>query len=120
MSIPLLSGTTCSAQLKDSIYAYIQACGIQHPDVVMQQALLETGHLKSGYLMERNNIFAFRVTKEYMRFTDWKACVKYYKRWQEKHYTNTKENYYSFLKRIGYSGTHNYTDVLKRVRIKKT
>lgn len=108
-----------NAQLKDSIYTYIKACGIKHPEVVMQQVLLETGHLGADYLMDRNNIFAFRRTEEYMHFADWKECVEFYKRWQDKYYKNIEENYYSFLQRIKYSGSHNYIDVLKRVSIKK-
>lgn len=85
----------------------------------MQQCLLETGHLGTRYLMKRNNLFAFRVTEEYMHFTNWKESVEYYKRWQDKHYKNQGENYYSFLKRIHYSGSQNYVDVLKHVSIKK-
>lgn len=86
----------------------------------MQQALLETGHLASPYLMKRNNLFAFRVTEEYMSFKNWKASVEYYKRWQDRHYTNHQEDYYTFLKRKHYSGSPNYTDVLKKVRFKKS
>jgi len=85
----------------------------------MQQCLLETGHLKSAYLMKRNNLFAFRITEEYMHFANWKDCVEYYKRWQDRHYKNSRENYYTFLKRYHYSGSSNYTEVLKRVSIKK-
>lgn len=107
------------AQHKDSVFSYIVRCGIKHPEIVMQQVLLETGHLKTPYLMRRNNLFAFRVTEEYMWFKDWKESVQYYQRWQQRHYTNLKEDYYSFLKRINYSGTHNYVDVLRRVSIKR-
>ena len=104
---------------KDSVFAYIKACGIKHPEIVMQQCLLETGHLKSAYLLKRNNLFAFRITEEYMNFTNWKESVDYYKRWQDRHYKNENENYYSFLTRYKYSGSHNYVEVLKKVSIKK-
>jgi hypothetical protein len=104
---------------KDSVLAYIKACGIKHPEIVMQQCLLETGHLKSAHLMKRNNLFAFRVTQEYMHFTSWEQSVEYYKRWQDRHYKNQNENYYAFLKRYKYSGTHNYVEVLKKVSIRK-
>ena len=85
----------------------------------MQQALLETGHLATAYLMKRNNLFAFRVTEEYMHFENWMASIEYYKRWQDKHYTNVKEDYYTFLSRMHYSGSTNYIGVLKKVSIKK-
>ena len=85
----------------------------------MQQVLLETGHLSTHYLLRRNNLFAFRYTEEYIRFDHWKESVEYYKRWQEKHYTNHQENYYAFLKRVKYAGSRNYVEVLRRVSIRK-
>lgn len=69
--------------------------------------------------MKRNNLFAFRFTEEYMHFANWQACVEYYKRWQQKHYTNNSENYYAFLKRKHYSQAPQYVDVLRRVSIRK-
>ncbi len=115
----MLNSCTVQAQLRDSVYAYIVACGIQHPAVVMQQVMLETGRLASPYLMKRNNLFAFRVTEEYMKFESWKQSVEYYKRWQNRHYKNSNEDYYAFLVRIKYSGSRDYISVLKRVSIKR-
>jgi hypothetical protein len=65
----------------DSVFKYICKSGIKHPEIVIKQAVLETGWFKSPFLMSRNNIFAFR-TKKYLRFENWKACVDYYKNWQ--------------------------------------
>ena len=67
--------------------------------------------------MKRNNLFAFRITEEYMKFASWKESVEYYKRWQGRHYNNPAENYYVFLKRIKYSESDNYLDVLRKIKV---
>lgn len=106
----------CSAQSIDSVYAYIQASGIKHPRLVMKQAILETGWFKSPYLMKRNNLFAFRHKKEYMRFGTWQQSVDYYKNWQDRHYVDYGENYLSFLTRIKYAQSPKYIQTLKQIK----
>lgn len=96
----------------------MDSIGIKHSEVVIKQALLETGHFRARLLMDRNNLFAFRFTKHYMRFSHWKKSVDYYKNWQDKFYTNDKEDYYLFLKRIRYARAKNYINVLKQVRVR--
>ena len=105
--------------LLDSIREYICEKQIKHPDIVMKQVILETGWLQSKYLMSRNNLFAFRVTKEYMRFKSWRASVDYYKGWQDRKYKNPKEDYYKFLVRIHYA-VKSYPDHLKKVRYNRS
>ncbi len=102
----------------DSVFNYICKSGIKNPEVVIKQAVLETGWFKSSFLMSRNNIFAFR-TKKYLRFDNWKDCVDYYKRWQDRKYKDTTENYYDFLVRIKYA-TPEYPKYLKRVKLSKS
>ena len=106
--------------MKDSVYAYILAANIKHPEVVLKQAILETGWFQSKHLMRRNNLFAFRATKKYMWFKTWQDCIEYYKRWQLDNYTNPKENYYSFLLRIRYARTPNYIKVLKHIKLTRS
>ena len=121
--IVLLLPTFIKAQrgnpLLDSVREYICEKGIKHPDIVMKQAILETGWLQSKYLMGRNNLFGFRVTKEYMRFKSWRHSVDYYKDWQDRKYKDPKEDYYKFLVRIHYA-VKEYPDNLKKVRYNKT
>jgi hypothetical protein len=99
----------------DSVFKYICEKGIQHPEIVIKQAVLETGWFKSPFLMTRNNIFGFRKNK-YMRFNNWKECVDYYKTWQEKRYKNNSEDYYKFLVRIKYA-TNLYPIQLKKIKL---
>lgn len=95
---------------------YMDSIGVLNSDIVLKQALLETGHFKAKLLMDKNNLFAFRFTKHYMSFINWQASVDYYKKWQDKFYTNHSENYYDFLKRIKYARSPHYIKVLKLVK----
>lgn len=105
--------------MKDSVYAYILASDIKQPEIVLKQAILETGWFTSKLLMKKNNLFAFRATKKYMRFDTWQESIDYYKRWQDDRYKNPKENYYSFLMRIKYARTLEYIKTLKRISLKR-
>lgn len=116
LTIWLIAAYTASAQTLDSVYAYIKESGIRYPEVVMRQAILETGWLKSPYLMKRNNLFGFRHRKTYMRFSTWQASVDYYKEWQNKHYTREGEDYYKFLQRIKYAQSSVYIATLKKIK----
>lgn len=59
----LFSSLHLKAGMKDSVYAYILKADIKHPEIVLRQAILETGWFQSKHLMKRNNLFAFRSTK---------------------------------------------------------
>ncbi len=112
--------STAKAGMKDSVYAYILAADIKHPEIVLKQAILETGWFQSKHLMKRNNLFAFRSTKKYMHFDTWQDCIEYYKRWQLDKYTNPEENYYKFLVRIKYAGTPEYIKTLKQINLTRS
>ncbi len=115
----LFFGFQAKAGMKDSVYAYILKCDIRHPEIVLRQAILETGWFQSKHLMRRNNLFAFRSTKKYMWFDTWQQNIEYYKRWQDEKYTDHKENYYTFLVRINYSRSPDYIKTLKRISLKR-
>ena len=103
----------------DSVFNYICELGIQHPNIVMKQAIVETGWFKTKFLMSRNNLFGFR-SKNYLKFNNWKESVVYYKKWQDKRYTNPKEDYYKFLVRIKYASATNYISYLKKMKYDKS
>lgn len=99
--------------LLDSVFNYICSKNILYANIVMKQAILETGWLKSEFLMSRNNLFGFR-SKNYLKFNTWQESVDYYKTWQDKYYTNPKEDYYKFLVRIKYA-FGNYPSCLQKI-----
>lgn len=100
--IALYPGLALAAPSADDVFAEICRLGILHPEIVIRQALHETGNLSGGMLMQRNNLFGFRH-KSYLTFADWKDSVAYYKQWQAKRYNNSHENYFVFLRRIKYA-----------------
>lgn len=96
----------------DSVGSYICQCGIKHPEIVMKQAIWETGWFKSKHLMRKNNLFGFRG-KSYLTFKSWRESVEYYKKWQDKRYDQTKyKDYYEFLTKIRY-GHSGYSKTLR-------
>ncbi len=104
--------------LLDSVFEYVCEKKIQHANIVMRQVILETGWLKSKFLMSKNNIFGFRH-KKYLSFNSWKDCVDYYKTWQDKYYKDPNEDYYKFLLRKKYA-VSNYANNLKKINFKKS
>ncbi|MFZ4672397.1 MAG: glucosaminidase domain-containing protein [Flavobacterium sp.] len=106
--------------MENEIYCYIKSIGIKNPEVVLKQAIYETGHFTSHVFKTKNNVFGFRKTMTYITFKDWRACVDYYKVWQDKKYKDTTQNYYKFIQKINYSGYSNfdYSKELKRIKIR--
>ena len=100
------------------VYTYIVCSDIKFPDIVLRQAIWETGWFKSKHLIHKNNLFGFRQTKEYMYFNSWQESVDYYKRWQVRQYTKDGEDYYAFLVRIKYAQSKKYIGCLKSLNVK--
>ena len=96
----------------ENLYAALKRHGIKYPKIVLAQAILETGHFRSRVCNEYNNLFGLRHSKGYFTFNHWEESVVAYRdKVQYKHREN--ENYYAFLKRIGYSTSKDY---VRRVR----
>ena len=100
---------------QSSVYNMICIADIKHPDIVLRQAVLETGHFKSNVLKKNNNLFGFHNGKEYLKFkTIFDSCI-YYKEWQKHHYFGG--DYYVFLNEYKYASDSNYVNVLKQIKI---
>ena len=95
---------------------------VKHPDIVLKQAILETGWFKSEYCVKRHNLFGFYDSKNktYMTFNTWQESVIYYKNWQDKRYKGG--DYYQFLSNIGYTykGDTMYSHYLKQIHVDTT
>jgi len=90
--------------------------GVQYPDIVLRQAITETGWFKcENCSLSRNNIFGFYYKKKYLSFDSWVECVKYYKRWQDRHYKGG--DYYAFLKKVGFATNPRYVKDLKSLKL---
>lgn len=98
---------------KDNVFFVIKALGLHHEDIVMSQAILETGHFKSP-LAKKGNLFGLRGRKGYYHYRHWSESVIAYRDKIQSRYRNG-EDYYSFLKRINYCTSSNYIQKLKHI-----
>lgn len=90
--------------------------GVHHTDIVYAQALLESGNFNSKLCTEGNNLFGLYDSKnnDYYRFKHWSESVLAYRDYIQYRYKD-KEDYYQFLKRIGYAEDSLYIDKVKRI-----
>jgi len=99
----------------ENLKTALENAGVQHADIVLRQAILETGWFKcTECSLSRNNIFGFWYKKKYIQFDNWKDCVAYYKRWQDRHYKGG--DYYVFLKKVGFATDPSYVKRLKSIK----
>jgi len=113
------------------LWEYLQLTGIEHPDVVYLQAILETGWFKSGSFVNYNNLFGMKVPRirdgvvtgtglGHASYDHWTSSVDDYKLWQQywkgKGFNQT--DYYRFLNEVGYATARNYTKTLKKIQLK--
>lgn len=112
MRAQIVSGES-TLNLKN-LYKEILKDSIKFPEIVLRQAIVETGWLKSVACLKRNNLFGFNngVTK----YKSWQESVMAYKKWQDKRY---KEGPYDiFLIKIKYAAdTKKYVLFLKKIKI---
>lgn len=105
-----------SLPAKDGLRRALTYYDIQHPEIVYAQAILETGHFKSVGCLKHNNLFGLYDSKKhrYCRFDHWTESVVAYKEWIQRRY-EPPNDYYLFLKRIGYAKDPEYVNKLKQI-----
>lgn len=91
---------------------YIHELEIKAPNIVLDQAKLETGNFKSYLFEKSNNLFGFRNFNGYIKYDSWKQSVAAYKNWQAKKYKGG--DYYDFLEYINYAEDTLYVYKLKQ------
>ncbi len=116
---PVLNLTVIPELNAENVYIELVKAGIEHPEIVVKQAILETGWFKCEHCsLRKNNIFGFYYKKKYVEFDNWVESVQYYKRWQAKRYTLEDGDYFSFLVNVGYATDPSYVKLLKSIRLK--
>lgn len=90
--------------------------GVEHPNIVYAQAILETGHFRSMVYRECNNLFGLynSRTKSYYKFDHWSESVIAYLDFIQDRY-KPPNDYYKFLSDIGYAEDPEYINKLKRI-----
>jgi uncharacterized FlgJ-related protein len=104
------------------VYEELISLDVKFPDIVLAQAILESGNFLSKIAKQNNNLFGMKMPKVrettavgqrygYARYYSWKDSVKDYKLWQEallKKYPNmTRSQYKTYINRM-YSTGKNY------------
>lgn len=114
---------------KKEVYDHIVCMQIKFPDIVLAQAILESGSFKSNLAKKNKNLFGMRLARirsttakgqvhGYAKYDSWQESVKDYKLWQQhmmsKNPNMTRSQYMNLLNRI-YSQTSSYAIRLKSI-----
>ena len=104
----------CSALTIEEVREEIYAQELPHPEIVLQQARLESGDFRSKLTKTHNNILGLKSRSRYKKYDSYKDCIADYKNRISSRYKGGC--YYSFLKRIRYASHPSYIRLLKRIR----
>lgn len=100
---------------KENLYNELIAQEIDYPEIVLAQALLETGNFKSYSCKVRNNLFRLmRKDGTYMEFDHWTNSVHAYKKYIQK-YKEVPNDYYKYLNDLGYAKDSIYIIRVKEI-----
>ena len=97
-----------------NLYQEIIRNGIQHPRIVLAQAILETGWFRSPLCRNRHNLFGLTNPKtgKYYEFSHWTESVRAY--YTKVQYKYKGGNYLLWLRDIGYAEDPRYvSEVIK-------
>lgn len=91
---------------------------IKYPEIVVSQAILETGNFKSDLCVNQNNLFGLYNSRrdEFFTFDHWTKSVKAYR--DKIQYRYHSGDYYEWLQDIGYAEDTCYVSKLKLVKEK--
>lgn len=91
-----------------NLYKEIVRNGILYPEIVLAQAILETGWFRSSLCRDRNNLFGLTnpVTGRYFEFAHWTESVRAY--YTKVQYKYKGGNYLLWLREIGYAEDPEY------------
>lgn len=122
----------------EKLYEALIFVGIQNPEIVLKQCIIETGWFKSKAFILGQNPFGMHYSEsrettamgwEWADFYDgeyhkvsiynyWYDAVKDYKLWQD-YWLNGKildqQEYYQFLKELPYARNPHYVSIVKQV-----
>ena len=99
----------------EGLYKACEYYEIQQPDIVVAQAILETGFFKSDLCLKRHNLFGLfnSCTMDFYSFDHWTESVKAYR--DKVQYRYKTGNYYDWLEHIGYAEDSLYVSKLKNI-----
>lgn len=101
--------------LSESNVLYVlKQINVQHPEIVLNQAKLETGNFTSTLALQQNNLFGlYNSSKgEYYTFSHWIESCFAYKWFVQRKYKGGC--YYTFLEQLPYAQDPLYIQKLKK------
>lgn len=98
---------------EENLKKEIERNGIQHPQIVLAQAKLESGLGKSKVYKRTNNLFGLKGKNGYRSFEHWSHSVQAYKKLVQSKYNGG--DYYKFLTNLPYASDPQYVDRLKEL-----
>lgn len=98
-----------------NLYREIVRNGILYPEIVLAQAILETGWFRSSLCRNRNNLFGLTNprTGKYFEFGHWTESVRAY--YTKVQYKYKGGDYLLWLRKIGYAEDPRYIHSLRRI-----
>ena len=95
----------------------LQRHKVKFPNIVIAQALLETGYFTSRVCLEHNNLFGLRRPSDggYYHFDNWEESIRAYRDYVQYKYHGG--DYYRFLQRIGYAEDVEYMRKVRKIAI---
>lgn len=108
---------------KDNYLIVLKYFEVKHPEDVLAQAILESGNFTSYNTKKRNNTLGLLHSSNkgksnplgYFKYNYWYECIVDYKTKIE-YRLKEGEDYYEFLKRIGYAEDPKYIHKVKQVK----
>lgn len=111
----------------ENINYWLEEYDVQHKDVALRQIALETGFLTSDICLNNHNLFGMRLPKirpttatgerkRHATYEHWTDSIRDYALWQDNMYEGG-DDYYAFLRNVGYAECTSYINKLKRITI---
>lgn len=99
----------------ENLFNELVAQGVEYPEIVTAQAILETDNFKSAACLQDNNLFGLRYKDgRYMHFDHWTDAVTAYKKYIQK-WDSKPPNYYEYINALDYAGDTSYIAKLKEL-----
>ena len=105
--------TACNAQTIEQVAKELVRQGVPHSKIVLAQARLESGNMKSETYKRTYNLFGIKHNGRHAKYSHWRESIKDYKRRISSRYKGG--NYFAFLKRIGYAEDPAYSTKIKKI-----
>ena len=105
---------------------YILQLNMKHPNVVLAQAIVESGHFNSKLFKENNNIFGMRLAKQrhcvaigskngYAVYNNWKESVIDYAFYQKTYLSKLSDKQYIAAIQKRHCSDKNYTKLINQI-----